>query len=875
VATVAEVQVTGTHIRGPGSMASPVVTLNQDDLVKTGQATLAGALNQLPQNFGGQNTEGTLTTRADRGGLNGAVDTSINLRGLGSNATLVLVDGRRVSGAGNFGSFADLSTLPTLAVARVDVLLDGASAIYGSDAVGGVVNVILRKDVDGAEVRLRGGGATDGAPDEQGAGVLFGHTWANGGVLLSYEAYHRSALGAGDRRFTASADLRPFGGSDFRSTSAFPGNVIAVNPATGVSGPFFGIPAGQSGVGLTAGSFHVGAVNLTTPQADVDILPESLTQTLYVALHQALGDRLEFSADARSGYRRSQFDTFASTATLTVTRANPFFVSPNGATSNTIAYSFAGELPNPRTHASAENDALSFAAHLRLNHDWAADGYIGLAQDIEETHAKGAVNTLILAEALGNAADNPATAYTAARDGFFNPYTGIAANPSSVTKALASGFQQSRVKTQLETANLQADGPLFGLPGGQVRLAIGANVRHESFDTGGSSYSSSATPSALLHIAADRTVSALFAEVRAPLVSGDNPLPAVQALEVSAAVRYERYSDFGDTVDPKVGVVWQPAGDLKVRGTWGRSFRAPAFQELLAPLTFTPINFLSGVGTNRILSLAVQGGNPGLQPETAKSWTAGVDYAPHWAGGLRLSATWFDTRFTNRIDRPVLQNTLGALTDPRFAAFRQLISPGTNPADLTTISNLLNQPAGANIRGLNPLTAYGAIVQLQEVNTGSLIVRGLDLQVTDRFTLLGGMLDLSGNATRLYDYTQALTPTATSANLVGLATDPAKLKGRLGATWTQGEFSAGVAWNYLSGSRDSLGNRIDALTTIDAQVAWTASSGGLSGTTLTLGVRNLFNTDPPFYNNPFGFAFDPSSSDAIGRFLSVQISKRW
>lgn len=871
--TLETVEVTGSHIRGAGVSASPLRVLSSEDLLRTGQATIAGALNTLPQVYGGQGTEGTVATNADTVGGNSTFATGINLRGLGANATLVLVNGRRVGGTGGAGDYADVSNIPGIAVSRVEILLDGASATYGSDAVGGVVNIILRRDLDGGEVRVSGGTGRDGTPREFQVGAVLGHVWGSGSVLLAYEGYQRDALAAKDRPYTVSADLRPFGGTDRRTTLAFPGNVVARDPATGVSGPFYGIPAGQTGVGLTPGAFQAGVLNRVSRQTGQDVLPAQRRQGGYVAVRQDLGDRIELSGDARYGFRAARIHNGPQTSTLTVGRANPFFVSPNGATSNQIQYSFLGELPNPLIRATAENVSASFGGRLRLSRDWEASGYLALAQEIDETHAGGFVNSAILAEALGNVADRPETAYAAVRDGYFNPYTGTAANPVSVTSAIGSGFSTTRATSRVRSANLQADGPLFRLPGGAVRAAFGVNARRETFARRGTSFTSTPLPAPQAPLSTSRRVEALFAEVRAPLVGDDNARPGVEALELSGAVRTERFSDFGRTVDPKFGVVWAPVQDLRLRATYGQSFRAPGLTQLFALQSVTALGLtLDG---RSVQTLAFQGGNTELQPETAETWTAGLDYQPAWSPGTRLSLTWFDTDFKNRIGRPVQENLTGALTDPRFAAYVRRVSPATNPADLALVNAALALPIATSSALLNPPASYVAIVELRTVNTGQLHIRGLDVQASHEWSAFGGRLTLSGDATRIFDYDQRLTPNAPSIDLAGVTTYPAKLRGRLSADYSRGPVSGGVSLNYVGGSRDLAGTRVDDQATVDLQLRLKAPEGRLAGTTLSLNVRNVFDKAPPFYDNPFGFAYDPANADVVGRFVRLQLTRSW
>jgi iron complex outermembrane receptor protein len=870
-ATVSEIEVTGTHIRGAGKGPSPVVVLGRQNLDRLGQITVAGALGAIPQNFSGEDTEQAKATGADHLGVNNSYATGVNLRGLGSNATLVLLNGRRLGGAGEKGDFTDVSALPSIAVDRVDLLLDGASAIYGSDAVGGVVNIILRRDLNGAEVRAEAGVGSHSTPREQQLGLIGGRTWQDGGVLLAYELYSRTALNAADRSFTASANLRSRGGSDFRQTFGFPGNIISVTPA-GLS-PFFAIPVGQNGVGLTASSFQPGSVNLYNQHLGVQVLPDQQRQTGYLAAHQTLGDRVELTGEVLYGFRRARATLAAPLAFLSVSSTNPFYVSPLGGPSEFIEYAF-GDLPSPVARITAETLAVTAGAKVDLWRDWRSDSFISVSEDIEDSRAHGILNSLVLSEALGNSPDSPATAYSPARDGFYNPFTGQpSASNAAALKAIGSGFSNQRTHGQVTTASTQADGSLMTLPGGALKLALGAQVREERFASRGSAYAFTAAPVAQVLVDDKRTVGALFAELRAPIVGPDNRGPGFEALEVSAAARWEHYSDFGSTLNPKVGVLWTPIADLDLRATYGRSFRAPGLREVNDPFIYSPGFFI--VGSGRVLGLLAQGGNPNLRPETADSWTVGLDWRPSLIQGLWLSLTGYGIRYQHRIDRPVLANIAHALTDPTVGTFVRHLDP-TNAADLATISALLASPQNSTAQGVFPAASYGAIVDARYVNTGALDVDGLDLTGGYSFDGLGGRFDLGGNASELLRYAQASTPASPALARAGVVGFPAKFRGRLTADWTRGGLTLGMGLNRTGAFHDDAGVHVDGLTTVDLQMRLAASpTSRWAGVTVALNARNIFDTAPPFYDNASGFGFDGANADLVGRFVSLQLAKNW
>ncbi|MBI1198531.1 MAG: TonB-dependent receptor [Phenylobacterium sp.] len=872
--TVEGVEVTGSHIRG-GSPAAPLIAIDRAQLEATGHANVAAALQALPQTFGGEAAEGTVTTRADRLGTNSSYATSVNLRGLGADATLVLINGRRLAGSGNKGDFADLSNIPIMAVERIEVLLDGASALYGADAVGGVVNVILRRRFEGGEVRVRGGVGAGGTPIESGVGAVIGHIWESGSVMLAFEASRREALAAADRKFTRSADLRPLGGSDQRDTFSFPGNILRLDPATGLTAPYWAIPAGQPGTGLTPADFQANTVNRYSQTTGVDLLPDQRRQSAYLAWRQTLSPRIELSGDLRYGFRIAKLQGSGTISTLTVGPSNPFFVSPSGVSSHQIQYAFSAEGGNLRTRASAEALTASLGADADLGRGWRLQSYAAFAQEIVESRQEGAAHLLILNEALGNTPDNPATAYNPQRDGYFNPFSGEpGANSPAVLAAILSGAQHARNRSRVYTANAQADGDLFDGPGGQVKMALGAQARREVFSRVSSSYVSQPGFVAGKPAGGRRDVLSAYGELRAPLVDPERGRPGLRSLELSAALRGERYSDFGYTLNPRFGVLWSPIGGLVVRGTYGESFRAPALTELADQPTIASI--VLNQGSARVRVLALQGGNPDLDPETAKSWTFGFEAHPAALPGARLSVNWFRTEFDGRIDRPLTSSRTTALTDPRLQVFVRRVSPATDPQDLALVNALLADPTSNVAPGTFPPSDVGAIIDQRWVNTAGLRVSGLDVQASVRFGLAGGAMTLGANASRLLDYKEAITPTDSFAELLGRVGYPAKFRARLTMDWTRDGLGLGAALNRLGAFHDPVAGRVGTQTTVDANARLTFGRGTAIGpVTATLNVRNLFNSDPPLYDNPFGYGYDAASADPIGRFISLQLTRSW
>ena len=864
--TLDEVIVTGTHIRGVSAGPSPVVSFDRDEIDRQGYATVAESLAALPQNHSGMATPDVMTTGADGTSANTARATGVNLRGLGPDATLVLVNGRRMAGTGGKGDFADVSAIPTAAVERIDVLLDGASALYGSDAVGGVVNIILRRNFDGAETRLRYGLADGGAEEVQIA-QTFGKTWESGRALISYEYYDRAALPFAARAFTRTADLRPFGGTDRRVNISVPGNIVLVDPTTNAAVPTWGIPRGVAN--LQPSDFVRGVINQQEPRLDQMLLPHQERHSVYAALAQSLGEGLEASFDLRASRRKFDYASVAAQASVAVSDNNPYFVSPNGSRSHQIYYSFAEDLGPSYAAGTTESLGISGGLTAALWGDWRAEAYGAYAREHLRSGTSHNLNTLFLREAVAGVPDNPATPFRTSIDGFFNPFGDGDDNNAAVLDFIGSGYTAQRYESQVSSANLQADGTLWALPGGDVRMAIGAHVRHESFDQTNETFVATAAPTITTRPRVERTISAAYVELRAPLVGPANARPGLQTLELSLAGRIEHYDDAGTSADPKIGLTWSPTDDLRLRATWGTSFRGPTLTEVYAAETYANVQYLKDGA--RILSLNMSGGNLDLKPETATSWTVGFDFTPAAASGLRLSGTLFDTKFDNQIDRPVATNAVAALTDPIFSPFVRVIDPA-NSADVAYVQSLLGSPAYVT-PGAYPAIAYGAVVDARYVNTSAVHVRGVDVTGAYGFSLDRDRFDFSLNASYLFDYEKQLTPTSPVREFVATAGQPVDLRARASASWSRTDYGATLALNYVDAYRSETGARIDSWTTADLQVRWTPER--FEGLSLAVSVQNLFDRDPPFYDAPTGVAYDATNAEPLGRFGSIQLTKRW
>jgi len=867
---LAELIVTGSFIRG-APPSSPIVTVSRDDIDRSGRASVADLLAALPQNYGNAASPTAAIGLADTSGVNGSMAQGVNLRGLGANATLVLVNGRRMAGSGLKGDFGDISAVPTAAVQRVEVLLDGASALYGSDAVAGVVNIIPRRDFDGGETRIRIGGARGGAEQVQVSQAL-GRAWRSGHVLLALEYQADAELKASERAYTATTDLRALGGTDHRTIYSMPANIIAYSASAGAYVPTYAVPATGA---KAASDLIAGGRNLQNNREAFSALPRQTRYSAYLDARQELTDRLTLSGDLRFTRRDFAYSGQGTPSIFQITSANPNFLSPDGASSQLIAYYFGKELGAARTSGRSKSRGASSGLDAKLWGDWRGEAYLAYAEQQTFSAIPRQLSSSALNEALGNTPDNPATSFSTARDGYFNPFGAGAANSAAMLNFIGSGWQTTDTVARVGTANLKADGSLLQLPGGALKLAVGAQFRQEQFRTRSLvSSSSAAAPAVYGGRTFMRNISAAFAEIRAPLVGEANARPGLQRLELSLAGRVERYEAQGSSATPKAGLLWAPTSDLAIRGTYGQSYRAPGLTELHEVRVISPSTLTASNG--QILSIVQYGGNLDLKPETATSWTLGFDWTPTFAPGLSVSATTFDTNFKDRIGRPVLENFQQALTDPAFAPFVSRVSPATSPADLARVQALVAESTSTSIK-LYPLNSFGAIIDARVVNAAELRVRGLDLSATYTFNLGADRLSVGGNATYLFDFKRRLTPTAAISELVDTAGNPVDLRLRGLASWARGPFGANLTINYVDDYAATASQRVDSWTTVDLQLTWTApaKTGALKGVGLALSAQNLFDQDPPFYDSALGIGYDAANADPLGRFVSVQLTKRW
>lgn len=849
-----QINVTGSLIRGVQDAVAPLIYLKPQQLAMAPYATVQDALYSQPIiSLNGPREDLGIDSNFQYGA-------GLDLRGLGVGATLVLVNGERQPLSGLNGDFVDVSTIPLSAVKRIEVLPDGASALYGSDAIAGVVNIIMRNDFEGAQSELRYGSAIGGRR-EMMASQLLGTHWDGGHAMLAYEYSDETPLAAAERPYAANEDKTPYGGANYDSYYSYPGNIV--NPQTGL--PVYGLPA-QAGQAPMVAAL-VPKLNLQNQFAAAQLFPDVRANELYTAAAQDVSEQLQVFFEGRLTERETLESYLPATADLAVPPSNPFYVNPFSSLSPLafVAYSFFNDYGPSMFSARSQVAMGTLGTRLQMGQTWQAtlsEAY-GRQSLRSDEYAQADPDTLnaYLAD------PDPATA--------FNPFG--ATNPQTLA-AIERDFPKHAVST-VEYTRLVADGSLFSMPAGDAKLAVGIERRKEGLfhdipdplnpeeQTISQSYS--------------RHIESVFSQLMLPLLGDhDNPR-AVPRLDLNVAGRYEHYSDFGGTFNPTYRIQWIPIQVLKLRASWGRSFRAPTLDNLYD----TSANAAGSVvlsdpqsPTGRSLTLVEQGSNPSLHEETAKTWTAGLDLAPPFLTGSTLSLTYYSIDYDNRIAQPGADNPFAILADE--VEWAAVITRNPTAAQIQAVcESPYYQQSVSQCLGSSP----AAIIDGQLANLSSTRTTGIDAEAHDSVSGKLGTLSLDVTGNYVFKFDQSVTGTSPATDIVNTVANPLALRLRGMIGWSsEGPQQPGpavdVAVNYTGGYKNPgsvLLPDVSSWTTVDLRVAYRTREdiGWLSGMQVSLNVTNLLNHDPPFVDDNGGF--DVFNVQALGRVVSADISKRW
>jgi iron complex outermembrane receptor protein len=893
-----EIVVTGSRIRrDPLSQDAPIVFVDEEDIAKTGLNSINDVLQRLPSSGGGLNTRfnnsGNFGNPPDGGGV-GAGSAEIDLRYLGSRRTLVLVDGLRfVNGASASGvpGSVDLNAIPESMIERVEVLQDGASAIYGSDAIGGVVNIITKRRQQGFDASAQLGVYDEG----DGATQNYQLSWGNGEgptqIVVGGNFVKQDPISSGSRDISLFPE--PFAtactgtcssGTPLGRFIVFPSldpreDLTLIAPVIGRAPTIADFRAFAG----AADRFNFAPFNfILTPLkrygafANVrhELTPDiNLTvKGLYnrrKSKNQAAPLPLFVGPDAGNG---NLLDTIVIDAT------NPF--NPFGVTLDSSNFAFIGRRVvegGPRRYNQTVNTAYGTATldgkFGLLGRDWYWDvnGFAG--RNKARQTVLGNINAARLQQALGPVADCTGACVP------FNIFGGVGSiTPEQL--AFVSFTQRDRSRQKLWGATANLSGSLLDLPGGPLGLAVGVEHRDlkGSFDPDETVAAGLGSDIPAQPTSGGYNIDEAYAEINAPLLADR---PGFQLLELNGAVRYSDYSTSGSTTTFKGQVNWKPIRDLRLRGSWAEGFRAPSIGELFGTQTRFDQEILDPCSADQSPSGQVlancqaqgvpagyqqlnpqisvlTGGNRDLQPETSKSLVVGAVFSPSAIPRLSLEANYYKIKVDDAIQSVNANTTLQRCVINNDAAACALVNrSASGSGQIANIAGLLSNIASIETKGIDVNLAY----RTAPTSLG-----------TFGFTW-------NNNFLRNYDI---FVPTATGTQKISRegteqgSPDQAfpKWKSIGILDWDGQAFGATLTGRYIKSVRETEAdnNKLNSRLYTDLQLRWFGIDQNRFG--FALGVNNLFDKDPPGCISCGLNNFDPTTYDVPGRYLYARATVR-
>ncbi|WGM45939.1 Vitamin B12 transporter BtuB [Brevundimonas sp. NIBR10] len=847
---VEAVTVTGTRIRG-GTVASPVVVIGQEEIRARGAATAEEIINLLPQNLSALNSSSFASKNQSTESLG---ESAPNLRGLGTNATLVLINGRRVAGSASFdGSTFNLSSIPANAIERVEVLLDGASAIYGSDAIGGVINVILKTDLPSRfETTVRQEIGENGA-DRTSLSQVISHDWSGGRMIATLGYSKTDPVRTADYGLS-SMDYRDRGGDDFRITSfSQPGVVYG----------YGALPASSAGVVYTPADLSDANI-VPVSILPLYLRPEGEQSSATVYLEQTVSQKLRLYVDAL--YSRTdtrQIGQAPSVSFAYVPETNAFNRFGEDVF---VSYLFANEvergvLPRNTSRSRDERFHINLGGEYSLPiRDWSLDAYAVFSRETSESSSRGLdLFSDAFADALAGA-----TLATA-----LNLFGNGSAQNDALLSSLVGDTGTLTNESRVTGANLGLSGGLITLPAGEVRFAAGAEFRREVLDYSGS-------PTSAMTFNTDtlpRDITSVYAQVDVPLLKDK---AFARRLSLTLAGRWEEYALAGDfdsdgaadddrsfsQFSPQVGLLWQPFTALRLRATYGESFRTPDPRQLFLPTQLFPdtiplLDYAAPGGPDIAFVTLSSGGNPDLQPETARTWTLGFDYAPQdkpWNVRVGYNVTRFE-------------NLLGNTVDLLFGDFAEYVFTHPDQFPGTAVRDAAGNLVQVNINAINLSSRVSETIDVG----GEYAVDAGDL----------GLFTASFNATFTLRLDDELVPGLDAVARRDNITGADRYVAVASLNWTRRDWRANVAFTY----RPSYGyaafntgedRRADDYLKADASLGYTFDNTGSAwrdGVRITAGVRNLIGSEAGYVGAYSTTPYDSSRYDVRGRTGFLEIAK--
>jgi iron complex outermembrane receptor protein len=888
-AKLQRVEVTGSAVRRTDAEAAlSVQVLTKEEISRSGVTSteqLLQTISALSSAGGTQSSEGA--------GSSTYGNATISLRGLEDTRTLVLVNGRRLATFADGGA-VNVNVIPLSAIERVEVLKDGASSIYGSDAMAGVVNFILVRTFDGVEVGLTAGSPTTAGGGQNGkftltAGVGGDENSAFKGVVSASFEKDRVLFGK-DRNYAKSAINPPYYVGSATGAGNIEGGVIPgkypndriTTPAFGASpGTGYGNPNAASGTCDAIGMFDAGLTNKKAPYCQYDsasavgLVPDRELANFSGNFAFKLSEATELFADAL--YSRSTVtQTYQPSPLRRSFAVTNDRIANEGIDPSLIVYPSNPNYPTEYLTKYAPGLVGKPIAVTARPQDFGGRQTTDIAT---QTRVVAGVKGIIAGQdyevALMSNSSKLEGKYTG---GYFSigDYNKIINDPSSNWNPWAPGGKQTgaladKLKTtQYLGASLDGTsknvgfdaklaGELFSLPAGPAQYAIGFQSREDSLTrvpaplpgTG----DISGAGGAAFAIDKSRTMNGVFAELN---------VPVTKSIEANVSARTDRYSDFGTANTYKVSGRWQPVPEVLVRSSYNTGFRAPTLSELYQPVLLGSTESFNDPATGQtdLQVNGYKGGNPNLSPEKSNARSLGLVLSP--IKNFSVGFDWFNIQITDIIQTPSAQLVVSKFRagDPAFKGLVKL-----NGNDIDTVTTLTS-------------------------NLGTADVVGMDVFANYRMNFESGRLDIGLNGTLMNKFDQ-LSPSGTISKKVGtiveddgtpvLGADSGgvilKWKHTLAASWTQGDFSTTLTQNYSDGYR--VGNNLnDEPTYVAAQSIYDLNVAykGIKKAVLMLGVKNIFDTQPGTYiptSNQFQNGFDISQYNPRGRFVYLSGSYKF
>jgi iron complex outermembrane recepter protein len=908
-------EVLGSRIRRTAEEGpSPVGAYDAETIRASGALNLADFLRSLPQAYSGigvgrgsapnefnldngRRTENQLPLLSPSGvspplAANTPIQSGVSgvsLRSLGSGSTLVLVDGRRVaqSGVGNRNSatgqgFVDLNTIPLGLIERIEVITDGASAIYGADAVAGVINIILKKQWVGSEVSGTAKLTQHGGARERQATLVTGFASQKLRGTLAIDYYDRGALFASQRE--NSRNLNHTGlrvgndpttgaavfGTDQRIQFGTTSVVQAVPFPTGTITALGGAPVALTPVGAANTPPASAFVPVTTNapgQANSAIIAQGQRATNFSDyLHLApaserygvtgsatyvFSPRVEVYANASHSDSRSFAQTMP--AYVATPTAGAFVIGAAPAATVPAAYNPFGQdvaigmvlegFGTIKQRTKTLSDSVTAGARGQVGRSWRWDaGYRWQQQSLAQVTRSFNLNTFL---AL---LSNPDAS------GRFNPFI---ADPQAAILERAAVYPTVDADSRLETVDFSADGEVVEIWGGPVRAAFGGALARERSKNTAVNYSTAAVPVATTVVFEDnRRNEAAFGELSVPLFGKKNARTLLRRLELNLAGRHEDYSDAGHAFVPKIGATWAPFGSLLLRGSYAEGFRPPSITEDRVLTTnnnaFAQDPLRGNAPTIFTLTFVT---NPGLRPETSKTRFGGIVWEPSFAKGLSFQANYYET---------IQEDAIQLLGVPSYI-LNQALFPGTV---------IRNEPTAADIAAGRPGSLRQVFVRAE--NFGRVTNESMDFVAEYRLPWEQlGRWRVSVNAAHLLAASRELTPGAVAIEDEGDTFAGPDWNYTVSVYWNHGPWSANVHGTYLSGfAKNSAGVRpttlpIPSVSKMDLRVGYEFKNGigrnWAKGLRLQAGVANVFDKKPPFVDTIYGFNPGLHSQYILGR----------